>query len=129
MTAPASNAPVLIVEDDSIIAWHLEAMVSRMGYRVCALAATEEEAISAAGKHKPALVLMDVRLARGGDGVRAAEAIRSSWPVPVIFCTAHADDTGFRTRTASFDNSAVLSKPVREDLLKGAISGLIGTST
>jgi two-component system, response regulator PdtaR len=126
LASAPSNPSILIVEDDSIIAWHLESMVSRLGFNVCALVASEEEAVSAAAKHRPTLVLMDVRLARGGDGVRAMEAIRSDLPVPVIFCTAHADDAGFRDRTATLDRSAVLSKPVREDLLKSAIGDLIG---
>ncbi len=77
-------------------------------------------------KHRPTRVLMDVRLARGGDGVRAMDTIRSDLPVPVIFCTAHAGDAGFRDRTATLERSAVLSKPVREDLLKSAIGDLIG---
>ena len=126
MASAPSTGSILIVEDDSMIAWHLESMVSRLGFDVCALVAGEEEAVSAAAKHRPTLVLMDVRLARGGDGVRAVESIRSNLPVPVIFCTAHADDAGFRSRTASLGMSAVLSKPVREDLLKNAIGDLIG---
>jgi two-component system, response regulator PdtaR len=117
---------VLIVEDDSIIAWHLKTMVERAGYSVCATAATEEGAVAAAEQHRPAVVLMDVRLARGGDGVRAAEAIRQQQQSAIIFCTAHAQDPSFRERAALFERALVLAKPVHEDLLKQAIEQAVG---
>ncbi|HTR84570.1 MAG TPA: response regulator [Reyranella sp.] len=117
---------VLIVEDEAIIAWHLQAMASRLGYVVCATVATEDAAVAAAAEHRPDIVLMDVRLAASGDGVRAAERIRREGRPPIVFCTAHADDQAFRARTASMEHSAVLGKPVREDLLKEAIDRLLG---
>lgn len=122
----AFHPSVLIVEDDSIIAWHLRTMVERAGYSVCATAATEDGAVAAAEEHRPAVVLMDVRLARGGDGVRAAEAIRASQEAAIIFCTAHAQDPSFRERAASFTRSLILAKPVHEDLLKDAIERVVG---
>lgn len=123
-TAPPIS--VLIVEDDSIIAWHLKSIVQRRGLAVCATVATEEAAIAAARQHEPSVVLMDVRLAAGGDGVRAAEVIRADRDVPVIFCTAHAQDPGFRARTAAIGSSSVLGKPIQEELLMSAITDLLG---
>jgi len=116
---------VLVVEDDAIIAWHLKSMVSRLGHDVCSTVGTENGAVATAMEQTPDVILMDVRLAGGGDGVRAARAIRAVRQVPIIFCTAHADDPAFLDRVSAFEASAVLGKPVREDLLKDAISGLL----
>jgi CheY-like chemotaxis protein len=116
---------VLIVEDDSIIAWHLASMVRRLGYTVCATAVTEDTALAAARTHAPDIVLMDVRLASLDDGVRAAEAIRAERDVPIVFCTAHADEPSFEARIAAFEHSAVLGKPVNERQLKAALDGLL----
>ena len=44
------------------------------------------------------LVLMDVRLRRGTDGIAAAAAIRAERPVPIVFCTAFAEDPSTRAR-------------------------------
>ncbi len=117
---------ILIVEDDSVIAWHLESMAVRMGYRVCATVSTEAAAVDAAERYKPEVILMDVRLANGGDGVKAAEAIRATQPASIIFCTAHADDPVLRERVAGFDRSAVLGKPIWEPLLKKVIEDVTG---
>jgi CheY-like chemotaxis protein len=125
----ATNPSVLIVEDDSIIAWHLQSMVERAGYSVCATAATEDGAIIAAEQHRPAVVLMDVRLAQGGDGVRAAEAIRASLEAAIIFCTAHALDPSFQARAAALERALVLAKPVHEDLLKRAIKQAVSSGS
>jgi CheY-like chemotaxis protein len=118
---------VLIVDDDRLIAWHLSSMIERMGYRVCASVGTEEAAIAAAKENTPAVILMDVRLASGGDGVRAAEVIKAAAEVPIIFCTAHANDPAFRRRIGSFDSPVVLDKPIREDLLKKALLEVLRT--
>jgi CheY-like chemotaxis protein len=120
--APSS---VLIVEDDSIIAWHLSSMVRRLGYTVCATAVTEDAALAAARAHAPDIVLMDVRLASLDDGVRAAEAIRAELDVPIVFCTAHADEPSFQSRIATFGRSSVLGKPVAERQLKAALDSLL----
>lgn len=126
MMSLAASTSVLIVEDDSIIAWHLRSMVERLGFAVCATVATEQAAVDAAHEHEPTIILMDVRLAAGGDGVKAAEAIHAARAVPVIFCTAHAQDPDFRKRVASMATAAVLGKPIQERLLKETIASLLG---
>ena len=122
MSAP--NISVLIVEDDSIIAWHLKAMVTRLGYYVCATVATQDGAVAAAAEHRPAAILMDVRLAQGGDGVKAAESVRAGQEIPIIFCTAHAKDPSFQARIAIF-NAPVLDKPVQEEVLADVLRKVV----
>ena len=64
----ALNRSVLVVDDHAIIAelWCLH--MEMMGLEVCGTAATADEALSLAEQHRPAIVLMDVRLR--GDGPR-----------------------------------------------------------
>jgi CheY-like chemotaxis protein len=122
---PAATS-VLIVEDDTVIAWHLESMLKRLGHFVCGTVSTERAAIDQAAELQPDLILMDVRLADGGDGVRAAASIRASRRVGIVFCTAHADDPALRERIATFDLAAVLGKPIWEDELGEAIESVTG---
>ena len=56
---------LLIVEDEMIIAMRLEQFVTDLGHQVCAMASTEDGAIASAEMHRPDIVLMDLRLARG----------------------------------------------------------------
>src|SRR3546814_5258704 len=58
-----------------------------MGMAVCGIAATAKGAVALAIKHRPQLVLMDMRLAGEGDGVDAALAIHEKVGSKVIFIT------------------------------------------
>jgi CheY-like chemotaxis protein len=56
---------VLVVEDDAIIAELFEELLGLMGHQVCASAATEAEAIDAAARCNPDLIIVDERLGKG----------------------------------------------------------------
>lgn len=82
---------ILIVEDEAITAKDIQMTLQDLGYEVAGTAASGEEAIQKAAEHKPALVLMDIRLQGEMDGIEAASRIRSSLDVPVVYLTAHSD--------------------------------------
>jgi PAS domain S-box-containing protein len=82
---------ILIVEDEAVIARDLQLLLEDLGYCVPAIAATADEALASISAAMPDLVLMDIRLADGSDGITAAEAILARWAIPVVFLTAHAD--------------------------------------
>lgn len=81
---------LLIAEDEAMIALELESMVQELGHEVVGIARTADEAVRLAAMHRPDLVLMDIRLARG-DGIEAAIAIRARHDIPAVFMTAHSD--------------------------------------
>jgi CheY-like chemotaxis protein len=124
----SESLSILVVEDEALIAWHLENQLTRLGHRVCSIAATEAEAIAAEEQHRPDLVLMDLRLAAGGSGLIAAEAIRRRRLVPILFCTAHTGDPEFLTRVKAMPHSAVVGKPVDEAAIKKASEVLLKRS-
>src|SRR5689334_23737329 len=72
----ASGARILIVEDEAIIALGIERQLKQMGYAVVGLAGSGEDGLRLALAHRPDLVLMDIQLGHGIDGVQAADAIR-----------------------------------------------------
>lgn len=118
----AGRPRILVVEDELIIAWQLSLMVEDLGYEVCGTAADEPEAVRLALEAWPDVVLMDVQLARDGDGIRAAATIRAALRLPVVFCTAYAADPSSRARMAAAGAAGVLSKPVLPAALGGAIA-------
>jgi two-component system, response regulator PdtaR len=73
-TSAQRSLRVLIVEDDAIISMLLAELLAELGYDVCATAATEAEAVAAAIRDKPDLMIVDARL-RGGSGVSAVAEI------------------------------------------------------
>jgi CheY-like chemotaxis protein len=86
-----TNARLLVVEDESIVARDLQSRLKNMGYDVPAVVAYGEKAIEAAEEHRPDLVLMDIFLKGSIDGIMAAEQIRARLDIPIIFLTAFAD--------------------------------------
>jgi CheY-like chemotaxis protein len=82
---------LLVVEDEAIAALMMEQTLIALGYEVCDVVDSEAGALEAAEKHCPDLILMDIRLAGGGDGIRAAAKARDRLSIPSIFTTAHSD--------------------------------------
>src|SRR6267143_5484393 len=80
---------VLVVEPKDFVAARLKAQLERMGHHVLGLARDGREAVAAAEKLRPNLILMETRLP-GLDGVDTARAIVSGQPVPVILLTGYA---------------------------------------
>ncbi|MBF0526536.1 MAG: response regulator [Deltaproteobacteria bacterium] len=85
------QARILLVEDEFIIARNIQRDVTDLGYQVCGIAATGEEAVKLAAEEKPDLILMDIMLAGGMDGIQAAQQIGIQCAIPVIYLTAFAD--------------------------------------
>jgi CheY-like chemotaxis protein len=106
---------VLVVEDDALIAMLLTEVLAGMGHEVCATAATEADAVTAASQYKPDLMIIDAGLGRGS-GVSAVEQILREGPLAHVFMTGDAGRVRERRPGA-----VVLRKPFREPELVRAI--------
>ena len=112
---------VLIVEDELMIAEHFKIIVENLGYSVCGIAMTADEAVRLAREEKPALVFMDMRLAGLKDGVDAAMEIHRNKPVPTIYITGSREPETIE-RIYTNHPSGILIKPVLEEQLKTALT-------
>jgi len=90
---PTNATRVLICDDHEVVRERLRTLLSRRPeIAVVGEAGTMQEAIDAAAKAKPDVVIMDVRLP-DGSGVEACRAIREARPeTHVIMLTSYADD-------------------------------------
>ena len=104
---------ILIVEDERLIALDLSRRLPKLGYDVCAIASTGQDAIAKAEEFKPSLILMDVVLKGDMDGIAAAEAIRGCQDVPIVFLTANSDERTLE-RAKWTRPSSYLLKPFKE---------------
>jgi two-component system, response regulator PdtaR len=82
---------ILVVEDDFLVAAEIEIALSDAGFDVAGVAASADEAVELAQSQRPALVVMDVRLAGERDGIHAAEEIFRKLGIRCIFATAFYD--------------------------------------
>ena len=86
------NKRVLIVEDTTIAATYLARELSALNAQVVGLARSKEQAVEMADKTSPELILMDIHLAEGSNGIEAARSITQNRAVPVVFTTSYSDD-------------------------------------
>lgn len=116
---------VLIVEDELLVAWHLESLAREQKLDVCALVPDGDGAIEQAIDLDVDLVLMDIRLAGRMDGIEAARRIREQRSTPIIFVTAHADPMTRAHIEELLPGTPVLAKPITADRLKEAIASVM----
>jgi CheY-like chemotaxis protein len=106
---------VLVVEDDAVIGMLLAEILEQMGHAVCAIEATEADAVTSAVRHGPDLVIADERL-RIGSGISVVDEILRTGLVPYVFITGDAS----KVRAVRPD-AVVMQKPFREADLAQAI--------
>jgi len=123
---------LVIVEDDSLMAEALTGFAEELGYGVLTTTDTEDGAVKAVRDFKPDVVLMDVRL-RDGNGLGAANTVRRSSRVPIIFCTSYAGNEAVECAVQALGNATLIGKPFDEselaNLLNKAVNDTQGKVT
>ena len=104
---------ILVVEDDLVIGGLLAETLEDLGYVVCAVETDAANAVAAAARHRPDLMIVDVGLGEAS-GVAAVKEILRAGFVPHVFVTGDA------LGVLSLGPDAVLiQKPFREpDIVK-----------
>jgi hypothetical protein len=120
LNSPIVSPRVLVVEDERLIAEEILERLTRMGFRVVGSVDTAEDAVQAARRELPELILMDIRLKGKMDGIEAAAEIRRDLNIPVIYLTSHSD-RGTRARAMETTPCGYVLKPFREEDLLVAI--------
>jgi len=60
-----TNANILVVEDEGIVAQEIKSRLERLGYAVCGIVHSGVKAIETADELRPNLILMDIKI-KGG---------------------------------------------------------------
>ncbi len=121
---PESRPCILLVEDDFLVGMEMETGLEEAGYEVAGIAATAEEAIALAAQRRPALAVMDIRLAGDRDGVDAALEIFRTLGIRSIFASAHGD-VQTRARAEAARPLGWVAKPYRVETLLKAVEAAL----
>jgi AmiR/NasT family two-component response regulator len=111
---------VLIVEDETLVGMTLQHQLEQLGHSVVGQAADAAEATALFRKHSPDLVLLDIRLRGGGDGLELAALLREERACPVIVISAFSEPQ-LIDRAAEVGVFGYLVKPVNERALEAQI--------
>lgn len=115
---------VLIIDDSAVERYHLNEMLTRMGFLVTE-AADGEDGLAKARANLPDLILMDVVMpgANGFQMTRTFSRDETLGNIPIILCTSKDTETdkvwGLRQGAKAY-----VTKPVRIERLQKAIASL-----
>ena len=111
---------ILIVENEGLVGCDLASTLSHLGYDVCGICRTGEEALQSVDDLRPDIVLMDVHLSGTMDGIETARLMTERNSVAIVYLTACADqETVARARETH--PYAYLLKPYNEDELRSTV--------
>lgn len=111
----------LIIENQFLIATHVEDCLRDLGYTSFDVVESEEEAVAAAEKRRPDLITADHKLA-SGNGVDAIRAICAGRQIPFVFITCYPNEV-----ERELPNAKILAKPISSDALRDAVREAIAT--
>jgi DNA-binding NarL/FixJ family response regulator len=112
---------ILLVDDDQLIRFVHQMFIERAGHVVVGVAEEESQAVALALELKPDVVIMDIRLENGSNGISAMKTIQQTLDIPAIYISGNSDtrtlDEAEQTIMKSF-----LVKPVTQDEIAKALS-------
>ncbi len=121
--ARLSQLQVLVLDDELPVRLAMQALLSAHGCTVT-LAASTREALLQSLQRRPDLLLTDLRLGAGDDGLIAVRSLRALLPrLPVVLISG--DTAPERLREAHAAGLPLLHKPVLEEQLLQAIDSAI----
>jgi DNA-binding NarL/FixJ family response regulator len=124
--SPPRRRRALIVEDELMIALDLEGAMSAIGFDICGLASTADTARSIAMDNQPDVVLMDVNLDGGREGIEAARWLREVCDTAIVFVTSYNDHDTVERIHEQVPGAPVLQKPVYRKRLADAVAEVSG---
>ena len=115
---------ILIVEDESLIAWSMQSFLKASGYNVVGIVATGEEAVQCAAREAVDMVIMDINLMGKMNGIQASRLIRQKKNIPVLFVSGNKPDeiSQYLEETSVCD---YLAKPVDMENLVARLHSML----
>jgi two-component system response regulator DevR len=116
--AVAKTLRLLVVDDHEVVRQGLASLLNRRDtFQVVAEAGTVAEAIAAADRFKPDLVIMDVRLP-DGSGIEACREIRAEHPdIRVVMLTSYPDEEAVLSAIVAGASGYLLKQVRARDLV------------
>jgi DNA-binding NarL/FixJ family response regulator len=95
--------------------------IERAGHEVVGVAEEETQAVRMALELKPDVVIMDIRLEDGTNGISAMQTIQETLNIPAIYISGNSDNKTM-DEAGKTNMKAFLVKPVTQDEIAKAIA-------
>ena len=117
----------LIVEDEILFAMSLAVDMQALGFSTCELAANGQDAFLKVMEDPPDIVLMDVNLEGGREGIEAARWLREVCDIPVVFVTAYTDRDTVERIQQQVPGAPVIAKTVYRERLARMVKEVVAS--
>ena len=117
----------LVVEDETLFAMSLAVDMQALGFANCDLAATGQDAFLKAMEDLPDIVLMDVNLEGGREGIEAARWLREVCDIPVVFITAYTGRDTVARIHEQLPGAPVIAKTLYRSRLAKAVKEAVAS--
>jgi DNA-binding NarL/FixJ family response regulator len=114
----------LIVDDEISFAAELKEVLHKLGFDVCTLATNGEQAFWLAMSDQPNVVLMDVCLEGGREGIEVGRRLHDVCDAPIVFVTGYTDATTIERIHERVPGAPVLPKSGYRDQLTDAVAAV-----
>jgi len=104
---------ILLVEDEVIIAMNIKAILENYGFIDVNMVHSGEAAIDFINENIPDLILMDIILGSGIDGIKTITKIKKDYNIPVVYLTAHSDMSTFK-KAQTTEPFGYIIKPIKD---------------
>jgi DNA-binding NarL/FixJ family response regulator len=111
----------MVVEDEWIVARDVQTQLQALGFDVADPVANGEEALGLAARQRPDLMLIDIGLADGTDGLVLAERIRRAANPPQVVILTGREDSATIVRACAAGASGYVVKPFQNSQLLSAV--------
>lgn len=119
---------VLVVDDHEVVRTGLASLLAGSNVKIVAEAATSAEAVKLANKHKPDVILLDIRMP-DGDGLDAMPKIKKAAPnASVVVLSTYDNPTYVARAVASGASDYILKGASRSELLTAINAAADGKS-
>jgi DNA-binding NarL/FixJ family response regulator len=113
---------VVLVDDHPVVRAGLRALLTASGVEVVGEATTVDDALAVVQQSRPDVVLMDLQLAGGGDGVAATAAIAASPDPPRVLILTTYDTDADILRAVEAGAAGYLLKDAEPQVLLDAVA-------
>ena len=107
---------ILIVEHEQFTATDIHHDLQDLGYDIVGLASTGEEAVERTVELRPDLIVMDIILGPGIDGIETAKRINATDNIPVVYLSSDISKGRMEQITSTYPLGFII-KPVRKSEL------------
>jgi len=106
-----TSRKVIVVEDDKMLQTVFSLFIQELGHELLGAFTTADEAFLLCEKKRADVVLLDINLPQGTDGITASNRFFAEYNIPVIYISSYTDDTTV-SNAINYSAYGYLVKPI-----------------